>query len=494
MEQHVVYKYTSSQILQQELEMVVSRAKQLSDKLAPILLVPSFANVPPFVDFDKSHNLAVIAGYNVRVLSARRLAKSMVTGGVVVVANVPASVLTYKLEEARVVMFVGNKSSENETWLSSRNAVSFETNEPLVCSEPSAIVIKALDWLYNTCNPSSNFSQSFDEDRLKTVANVLYEIGEQFEEASIFYYCKKTGWLEQMIYTCIAVLKKAQSTKLKVVGQYSKESLFSIWGVNPKDMQEKSYIKSLVLESMWGYKTVKWNSINEDVNILVGINGVGKTTLLDAIYSHYSGEKSNGKAKIEKSVPSANLALPISYIRTADTPASTKGGKESRLTQELNGVIMQNKSGNSFYNYFMRQLYESQENSQIIKENTQELFDMINEFFKETGKTIEVDKSNNSYLSFHINGREDVINHTQLSSGEKQLLLILIRVFLQEKQPAILLMDEPEQSLHIRWQQYLIEAIRELNPNCQLIITTHSPSILSMGWGDKVVNMEEIVE
>ncbi|MCF0187567.1 MAG: ATP-binding protein, partial [Bacteroidaceae bacterium] len=92
-----------------------------------------------------------------------------------------------------------------------------------------------------------------------------------------------------------------------------------------------------------------------------------------------------------------------------------------------------------------------------------------------------------------VNGREEIIDHTLLSSGEKQLLLILIKVFLQEKQPAIMMMDEPELSLHICWQQSLIEAIRRINPNCQLIITTHSPSILSKGWSDKVVYMQDIV-
>ena len=81
----------------------------------------------------------------------------------------------------------------------------------------------------------------------------------------------------------------------------------------------------------------------------------------------------------------------------------------------------------------------------------------------------------------------------KLSSGEKQLLIILLRVFLMEEQPYILLMDEPEISLHIEWQYRLFEEIRNLNPNCQIITSTHSPSLFGDGWGDKLFYIEDMV-
>ncbi|MDE6336055.1 MAG: ATP-binding protein, partial [Muribaculaceae bacterium] len=62
----------------------------------------------------------------------------------------------------------------------------------------------------------------------------------------------------------------------------------------------------------------------------------------------------------------------------------------------------------------------------------------------------------------------------------------------QEETPNVLLMDEPEISLHISWQDKLITTLRELNPNCQLILTTHSPNIFANGWEDKLVFMEDI--
>ena len=79
-----------------------------------------------------------------------------------------------------------------------------------------------------------------------------------------------------------------------------------------------------------------------------------------------------------------------------------------------------------------------------------------------------------------------------LSSGEKQLFYIMLKVLLQEKQEYIFFMDEPELSLHVDWQEKLIDKILLLNPNCQLIISTHSPSLLFQGWDSKVINIEDL--
>ena len=82
------------------------------------------------------------------------------------------------------------------------------------------------------------------------------------------------------------------------------------------------------------------------------------------------------------------------------------------------------------------------------------------------------------------------ITTTQLSTGEKQLLVILLTVLCQDEKPSILLMDEPELSLHFSWQYELIKIIRDLNPNCQLIIATHSSGIFAKGWMDKFFFIE----
>lgn len=276
-------------------------------------------------------------------------------------------------------------------------------------------------------------------------------------------------------------------------------------------MEDKNrYITWFQVNKMWGRINLRWDNVNEDVNILVGVNGCGKTTLLNLIYDYYSGQKLKKKA-VAESVEGNEISSPVSYIRSFDVPANTKKKTESVLLQELKYIINQNGEGTSFFDYRMKML-NYPEQSEMIKKRIECFFRLVNSLFEETGKEIMIDPASNN-LVFAINGTEkflvvdgkrltvdnkflvtprDNIQLEHLSSGEKQMLLILTTVFLQEEKPNILLMDEPEISLHISWQDKLVGLIRELNPNCQLILTTHSPNIFVNGWEDKIVFLQDI--
>ena len=112
---------------------------------------------------------------------------------------------------------------------------------------------------------------------------------------------------------------------------------------------------------------------------------------------------------------------------------------------------------------------------------------MIDNLFSYTGKTIDR-KSND--IVFYQNGER--LSPYRLSSGEKQMVLILLTVLVREGEHSVLFMDEPEASLHIEWQQKLIGMIRELNPDLQLILTTHSPAVIMEGWLDAVTEVSDI--
>ena len=78
-----------------------------------------------------------------------------------------------------------------------------------------------------------------------------------------------------------------------------------------------------------------------------------------------------------------------------------------------------------------------------------------------------------------------------LSSGEKQLLILLTETLLQQSQPYIFIADEPELSLHIEWQSNLVDSIRNLNPNAQIIFATHAPEIAA-NHSKKLINMQSV--
>jgi predicted ATPase len=80
--------------------------------------------------------------------------------------------------------------------------------------------------------------------------------------------------------------------------------------------------------------------------------------------------------------------------------------------------------------------------------------------------------------SIEISGLGDAkIGLARLSSGEKQLLRILIDTLLAASNSFIL--DEPEISMHVDWQRVLISSMRQLSPDAQFIIATHSPEIMA---------------
>jgi predicted ATP-binding protein involved in virulence len=102
----------------------------------------------------------------------------------------------------------------------------------------------------------------------------------------------------------------------------------------------------------------------------------------------------------------------------------------------------------------------------------------------------------------HINDKNEIEATTKsgkklsirdLSSGEKQLVIILGEALLQQSTPWIYIADEPELSLHVKWQEKLIENLRRLNPQAQIVCATHSPDVVST-FADKVFDMESQIK
>ena len=130
---------------------------------------------------------------------------------------------------------------------------------------------------------------------------------------------------------------------------------------------------------------------------------------------------------------------------------------------------------------------DAAEQAQAISRPKKLFQDMIDDLFKDTGKTIV--RSENEIRFSQIG--ETLVPY-QLSSGEKQMLCILLTVLVEDNLPHVLFMDEPEVSLHFEWQKRLIDLVLQLNPNIQLIMTTHSPAVIMNGWGDHVTEVTDI--
>lgn len=86
-----------------------------------------------------------------------------------------------------------------------------------------------------------------------------------------------------------------------------------------------------------------------------------------------------------------------------------------------------------------------------------------------------------------------ILQAEQLSSGEKQLLILLSETLLQSESTWIYIADEPELSLHVDWQQKLVTNLRSLNAGVQIIFATHSPDIVGR-YQKKVFKMQELIK
>lgn len=80
----------------------------------------------------------------------------------------------------------------------------------------------------------------------------------------------------------------------------------------------------------------------------------------------------------------------------------------------------------------------------------------------------------------------------KLSSGEKQLIILLAEALLQRGKHYVYLADEPELSLHIDWQRKILPAIKRLNQNAQIIAATHSPEVASK-YSNCIIDMKDVI-
>ena len=298
-----------------------------------------------------------------------------------------------------------------------------------------------------------------------------------------------------------------------------------------------NYITHIEIEGLFGEKDIRF-SPDPKVNVLAGINGSGKSTVLRCLFYlvNYHIVKKKNKSKIIQHDANATdhigrnvypMDFPLSlvsekidllkihfnnegfckidWLGTFDLPPqSYENGTESSSGTQLDIILKHlingDKNNDICYNKVeAKHLKEAtsfyrngeKERGDIVLKPIDNLLATINSFFSDSNKKIESVNESDKRLQI-INQNGEVIDFEKLSTGEKQILIILFTVFLQEKEPTIFLLDEPEVTLHIKWQRNLIDAILKINPNVQLFIATHASSIFFNGYQDKLILMEDI--
>ena len=108
------------------------------------------------------------------------------------------------------------------------------------------------------------------------------------------------------------------------------------------------------------------------------------------------------------------------------------------------------------------------------------VFNEINEIFENLSIDVKVEdiSQDGRNITLFTNSSGDEFDINELSSGEKQLFLRTLAIKMLNPENSIILIDEPELSLHPKWQQKIVDVYRKIGKNNQIIIATHSPHIL----------------
>jgi ATPase len=98
-------------------------------------------------------------------------------------------------------------------------------------------------------------------------------------------------------------------------------------------------------------------------------------------------------------------------------------------------------------------------------------------------KTLQI--SSGKGFSFYQNKTLQPLSLTDLSSGEQHEVVLLYELLFKTAPNTLILIDEPEISLHVIWQKAFIDDLKKISKlkKISFLVSTHSPQIINNYWG-----------
>ncbi len=185
----------------------------------------------------------------------------------------------------------------------------------------------------------------------------------------------------------------------------------------------------------------------------------------------------------------ARLRLPLGEVqkaltrffedmsRTVDVLESARGAPSEKRQDELFGWLMNKAQVDRIVRYVEKlEKYGAQRAE--LHAPMDRFLSLANGFLEQTGKSLQLSDSDRLLVAIHDEPRARSTH--ELSSGESQIVIMLAHLSLSRelRESGVFVIDEPELSLHLAWQERFVQAVQDANPRVQLIMATHSPAII----------------
>jgi len=248
-------------------------------------------------------------------------------------------------------------------------------------------------------------------------------------------------------------------------------------------------IRSLHIEEYKAFKGFDIDFLDlEDkplpIVVLAGVNGSGKTTLLEYVYNPTLEDKNFIKIEIIRKFGEMDEFIEDDITEYIEEKKILFSLDLDNLDNYKQNIIYFSVGQDNIINIketirqkYIDRAFEIDKPSEALKELQNyiaKIFDGLDLTFNLSSinynKNIVLFKDSNS-VEFDID---------DLSTGEKTLLSKVLYLYFQDYKDKVILIDEPELSLHPSWQNNVLkiyENFAKLN-NCQIIIATHSPHII----------------
>lgn len=174
----------------------------------------------------------------------------------------------------------------------------------------------------------------------------------------------------------------------------------------------------------------------------------------------------------------------------------------SKLADDLTALKEEQSTKNSNHSHVIFSILELNKMEKTIKwaekvdETRNKLYKPINDFCNIINSFFSVANSekriviNDGQIKLLVEGiqNDQCIDIENMSSGEKQLVIFFANLIFDSSngKNSIVLIDEPELSLHLVWQKMFVEQALKASPNSQFIMATHSPEIVGKYRGNTV--------